>query len=193
MTGSMAAGKSTAARRLRERGAFVLDADEIARELVAPGSKALARVRERFGDQVMNPDGTLDRAALAGIVFRDKRALHDLNGIIHPLVIARMEKRANEYEAAHEDPVIVFDAALLIEAGMHEAMDAVWLITAGRDTLLQRARLRDQMPYEAAKRRICAQLDEEKKRAYATAVIDNSGTEEELIERIDALYDALGR
>ena len=130
LTGSIAAGKSTVSKHLCELGAHVLDADLIAREIVEPGTKGLSMLRDAFGEEVITPNGALDRAAMAARVFGDPAALKTLNAITHPLVVARMAELSDLWEAQHPTDVIVWDMALLIECGAWERMDAVWLITA---------------------------------------------------------------
>ncbi|MCC7493820.1 MAG: dephospho-CoA kinase [Fimbriimonadaceae bacterium] len=176
LTGPIAGGKSTVARWLARQGAAVIDCDQLARDVVAPQSALLAAVLARFGAHLQLPDGSLDRAALAGLVFGDAAALADLEALIHPAVTARLEGLLASCPA----PVVVIEAVKLVEAGYHRRCHEVWLVTAPAP--LRAARLeqtRGLAPAEAA-RRIAAQGDFAAARAVATRVIVNDGSPEAL-------------
>ena len=123
LTGGIASGKSTVSAMLAERGAEVIDADHIARQVVMPGTPAWCKIREHFGPGVLHPDGQIDRQALADIVFADKAKLALLNEITHPAIFARIADRLEAHQ--HQDVVVILDAALLIEAGLAEGVDVV--------------------------------------------------------------------
>ena len=175
LTGPIGCGKSTVAEWLEELGAETIDADEVAREATAPGQPATGAVIERFGDAVRAPDGGLDRPALARIVFSDPAALRDLEAIVHPAVRERIlaELAADEADAA---PAIVIEAIKLLEGGLAEMCDEIWLVTCEpgeqRDRLLGRG-----ATAEDAERRIAAQGDiASRVAAVATRIIDTSGS-----------------
>jgi len=174
ITGPIGCGKSTVAGWLAARGAFVVDADAVARAVVEPGEPALARVVERFGDAVRAPDGTLDRAALARIVFADPGALGDLEAIVHPAVRPRVLAAIEAAETVGA-PAVVIEAIKLVESGLAALCDETWLVTCTPDE--QRARLagRGVAPDDAA-RRIAAQGDMAALLAPAvTRTLDTSG------------------
>jgi dephospho-CoA kinase len=174
ITGPIGCGKSTVAGWLAARGAFVVDADAVARAVVEPGEPALARVVERFGDAVRAPDGTLDRAALARIVFADPVALGDLEAIVHPAVRPRVLAAIEAAETVGA-PAVVIEAIKLVESGLAALCDETWLVTCSPDE--QRARLagRGVDPEDAA-RRIAAQGDMATLLApVVTRTLDTSG------------------
>jgi dephospho-CoA kinase len=174
ITGPIGCGKSTVASWLAEAGAVVVDADAVARAVTEPGEPALDAVVARFGDRVRRADGTLDRAALGHIVFDDPAALRDLEAIIHPAVRPRIEEAVAEAEAAGV-PAVVIEAIKLVEGGLAEECDEVWLVVC--DPAAQRERLAARgFPDEAAEQRIQAQGDlADRLRPAATRVVDTSG------------------
>ena len=190
LTGGIGSGKSTVSRLLAERGAVVVDADLVAREVVEPGTPGLARVVEEFGEQVLRPDGTLDRAALGSRVFSDPAALARLNAIVHPLVGERTGQLL-EQARAEGAQVVLHDVALLVENGLASMYDAVVVVAATPETQLDRlVRLRGMTP-EEARQRIAAQAPLEDKLAVATHVVRNDGPPEELAGQVEELWGAL--
>ncbi|RJL24735.1 dephospho-CoA kinase [Bailinhaonella thermotolerans] len=191
LTGGIGSGKSEVSRRLSEAGAIVIDADKIAREVVEPGTPGLARVVEEFGEEVLRPDGGLDRERLGSIVFADRDRLAALNAIVHPLVGERV---AELQEAAPPDSVLVYDVPLLVENGLAAMYDVVVVVDASEPTRLDRlVRLRG-MTEADAKARIAAQADRETRLAAADVVIDNDGPLEDLDRQVAALWrDLRGR
>lgn len=191
VTGGIGAGKSTVARALAERGAAVIDADGIAREVVAPGEVALARIAERFGSGVIAADGSLDRAALATIVFADDRDRRDLEDITHPAIHRRIEERLRALRATPAPPpVAVLDHPLLIETGWHRAVDLVVVVEADEDVRLRRLVERG-LDEADARARIGAQASDEQRRAHADVVIRNDAGREVLARRVDRLWERL--
>jgi dephospho-CoA kinase len=188
LTGGVASGKSTVSAMLAERGAVVIDADLLAREVVAPGTDGLAEVVAAFGEQVLGPDGSLDRPALGAVVFADEAKRRTLEAIIHP----RVRARAAEVEAAApEGAVVVHDIPLLTETGQAASFDAVVVVDVPVDTQVDRmVSLRGMSP-DDARARVAAQADREERRAIATFVVDNTGTLEELRARVDEVYEQL--
>lgn len=183
LSGGIGSGKSTVARALARRGAVVIDADAIAREVVEPGQAGLAAVVERFGPGVLDADGRLDRPALAALVFADDAALADLNGIVHPLVAAETARRIT---AAPPDAVVVLDVPLLVEAA-RSGYDVVVIVEAPEDVRVERLVGRGMAP-DDARRRMSAQASDEDRRKVADVVIDNSGSEADLEAQVDALW-----
>jgi dephospho-CoA kinase len=188
LTGGIGSGKSTAAARFAELGATVIDSDQLAREVLAPGTPGLAEVLRRFGADLLTGDGSLDRARLAAVVFADPVALADLNAIVHPLVAQRT---AELTAAAGPDAVVVHDVPLLVENRLAANYDAVVVVEAPLPQRLSRLRARG-LDAEAARSRIAAQASDEQRRAVATAVLDNSGSVAELHAQVDELWALLG-
>src|SRR5690606_29912622 len=190
LTGGIGAGKSEVSRLLVERGAVLIDADRIAREVVAPGTPGLAAVVETFGEEVLAEDGSLDRARLGSIVFADQEKLAALNSIVHPLVGARSKELS---DAAPEDAVVVHDVPLLTENGLAPLYDLVVVVDASPGTQLDRlVRLRG-VTEEDARARMAAQATREQRRAVADIVIDNDVPLDELTRRVDEVWAELVR
>ncbi len=190
LTGGIGAGKSEVSRLLVACGAVLIDADRIAREVVAPGTPGLAAVVEAFGEQVLARDGSLDRPKLGSIVFADAARLATLNSIVHPLVGARSRELE---EAAAEDAVVVHDVPLLTENGLAPLYDLVIVVDATRETQLDRlVRLRG-ITEEDAHARMAAQATREQRREIADVVIDNDVPLEELERRVKEVWAELAR
>lgn len=190
LTGNIASGKSTVARLLKDHGADLIDADILAREAVLPGTPALERIARRWGNEMLNPDGTLDRAALRQRVFSDHDELEALNAIVHPEVQRLREEQLAEARERGEQ-IVVCDIPLLFERGLADEFDTVVLVDAPRPLRLERL-VRDRSLHEAeAMQMIAAQMPAELKRARADHVIENAGTLAELEERVNELWTAL--
>ena len=174
------------ARSLARRGAIVIDADAIAREVVEPGRPGLAAVVGRFGQAVLDADGRLNRPALAAVVFEDAAARADLNAIVHPLVAAETLRRQ---AAAPADSVVVLDVPLLVEAAK-SGYDVVVIVEAPESVRLERLVGRG-MGVDDARRRMAAQASDEDRRKVADVVLDNSGSEDDLEAQIDSLWAQL--
>lgn len=190
LTGNIAAGKSAVAARLAELGALIIDADILAREAVEPGRPALAAIVGRWGNDVLRPDGSLDRAALRRIVFSDPAERAALDAIVHPAV-DRLRIAAIETARRRGETLVICDIPLLFEAGLEHKVDIVVLVDAPVE--LRRARLINDrtLPPEEADAMIAAQLPSAEKRARADQIIDNDGTLEQLDERVAALWQSL--
>jgi dephospho-CoA kinase len=187
LTGGIASGKSTVANELARRGAVIIDADELAREVVEPGTPGLAAIVRRFGDGVL-AGGQLDRAALARIVFADPQARRDLEGIIHPAV----RRRAAELEAAvPHTSVIVHVIPLLVETGQESDFDLCVVVDVDYQTQLERLMARGPMSREEAESRIAAQATREQRLAAADVVVHNVGTTNDLRMQLDNLWSHL--
>jgi dephospho-CoA kinase len=184
LTGGIGSGKSTVSALLAERGAVIVDADVLAREVVAAGTPGLAAVAEAFGRGVLGPDGSLDRPALAAVVFADPEARRRLDGIVHPLVRARAAELA---AAAPQDAVVVHDVPLLVETGQAGAYDLVVVVAADAETRVARL-VRRGLTEDDARARIAAQATDEQRRAVADVVLDNSGTPDELAAQVDRFW-----
>lgn len=190
LTGNIASGKSSAARRLRTLGARVIDADQLAREAVAPGTPALEAIVARFGDEVLGADGSLNRGALRTRVFGHPEALAALNAIVHPEVGRLRAARARAAEADGVT-VLVDEIPLLFEAGLADQFDAIVFVDAPEP--MRRARLmRDRgLPESDARAMMTAQADVAPKRAQATWVVENDGSREALDSQVDAIWQAM--
>jgi dephospho-CoA kinase len=188
LTGGIATGKSTVAGMLIERGAAVVDADQLAREVVEPGRPALQAVVQRFGESVLHDDGSLDRAKLGAIVFRDDSARRDLERITHPRITDLMQQRiASAF--AHDAPVVVVDIPLLFERGRDDMFEGVLVVWAPVAVQLQRMHDRDSLDKEEALRRLAAQMPIDDKRDRATWIVDNSGTLDDTRRQVNAWWD----
>lgn len=175
LTGGIASGKSVASRVLSALGVGIVDADQIAREVVAPGSEGLAAVVQAFGSEVLTANGALDREKVAARVFREPDARKILQAITHPRIAVRSAERLAEL-AATATPYVVYDAPLLVEVGAHKGLDALIVIAADRATQIARAVARDGMTADEAERRIAAQLPLADKVAVADYVVNNEGS-----------------
>lgn len=183
LTGGIGSGKSTVASLLAERGAHVLDADAIAREVVAPGTPGHASVLARFGDDVLAPDGTLDRRALADIVFDDPAARADLNAIVHPAVAAEIDRRL---AALPDDAVVVIEVPLLVEAGW--TADLVVVVDVPKEVALRRLVDGRGMDEADVRRRMGAQASRKERLARADVILDNRGSLDDLRRQVDRLW-----
>lgn len=190
LTGGLASGKSTVAARFRARGVPVIDADQIAREVVEPGSEGLARVVEAFGAEVLAPDGSLDRPRLGDLVFAAPERRRDLNAILHPRIAARSRERIAALDAAGE-PLACYEAALLVENHLSDAFRPLVVVAVPLDVQIARARVRDGSTEEQARARVAAQLPLATKIAAADYVIDNAGDLEATERRADEVLAAI--
>ena len=192
LTGNIASGKSTVAARFASLGAHIIDADLLAREVVEPGTPALAEIVERWGRDILAPGGRLNRAALGRIVFADRSEREALNAIVHPRVEALRRQRVADARA-RGDRVIICDIPLLFEKGLDGAFDAVILVDASRST--RRARLMElrALSADAADQMIEAQMSAEQKRDGADYIIENNGTPAALGIRVDDVWQSLIR
>ena len=192
LTGGIGSGKSTVAAMLAGRGAVVVDADRLARAVVAPGTPGFAAVVDRFGPGVVAEDGSLDRAALADVVFGDPSALADLNGIVHPAVRAAIDARLVELRAAGED-VVVLEIPLLVESGRTYGASAVIVVDLPEEIAVRRLVEGRGMEEADARRRMAAQIARANRLAAADVVIDNSGSPADLERQVDDVWAGLLR
>ncbi|MBS3908803.1 MAG: dephospho-CoA kinase [Actinobacteria bacterium] len=191
VTGPIASGKSAVTALLKEKGADVIDADEIAREVVEPGRPAWTDIVEHFGESVLRPDQSIDRPELGRIVFGDAEQREALNEIVHPRVIDEVDSRLRELEAINRpDAVVVIDAPLLIEVGMDKRCAHTVVVTADEDIRLERL-LKKGLSREEAESRVGAQRGKDALEKFADVVVANNGTLDELKEQTEALWKVI--
>lgn len=188
LTGGIASGKTTISNRLRELGAVVIDADEIARQVVEPGKPALLKIAKRFGEQVIAADSTLDRKALADIVFNDDEALKALNDITHPEIRKVTESIISEVSAEEPDTIFVHDIPLLAENRSNYDYDFIWVADSPAEVRLERLMEDRGMTAEEAQARIDAQVSDEERRMIADVVIDTTRSIPETLDQVDELF-----
>lgn len=174
LTGSIAVGKSYVASVLAELGCHVLDADQTAREVVLPGSPGLAAVAEAFGQEVLNPDGTLNRKRLGEVIFADEEKRQRLNHILHPFIIARQDEIMRNWEHDDPDGIGIIDAALMIESGGYRRFDKLIVVHCRPEVQLERLMLRNNLSRAEAQARIDSQMSQAEKQKYADFLIDTS-------------------
>ena len=174
LTGSIGVGKSFVASVFVELGCHVLDADHTAREVVLPGTSGLHAITQEFGEEVLNPDGTLDRKRLGALVFADENRRQRLNHILHPFIIARQDEILREWELADPNGIGIVDAALMIESGGYKRFDKLIVVHCRPEVQLERLMLRDQLSRDEAERRIASQMPQEEKQKFADYLIDTS-------------------
>src|SRR4026207_448267 len=174
LTGSIGVGKSFVASVFVELGCHVLDADQTAREVVTPGTPGLKALTEAFGEEILNPDGTLNRKQLGAVVFNDDRQRQRLNHILHPFIIERQDEGMNAWEAEEPDGVGIIDAALMIESGGYKRFDKLIVVHCRPEVQLERLMLRDKLSRDEAERRINSQMSQEEKQRFADYLIDTS-------------------
>jgi len=189
LTGNIGTGKSTVARLFAERGVPVIDADQVAREVVAPGTPGLAEVVARF-PAVLTASGELDRKALADRVFADAQERAALNAILHPRIGAEVRARLDRL-AARGAPIAIYEAALIVENGLHHGLDGLIVVNAPVEEQIRRLRARDGMTEEEARARIRAQLPAQEKVKAADFVIENTGATELLRAQVARVADTL--
>ena len=189
LTGGIGTGKSTASEYLRKQGFSIIDADRISREIVGPGTLLLKELEKNFGSGIIKDDGTLDRKALAAIVFSDKEKKSRLDGLMHGHILDEIERKISESQSGEGRGIIV-DAPLLFETGLEKKCDQVWLITADETLRILRVCERDGMDPEEVRARIQNQMADEEKKERAHRIVDNSGSKEALLAQLAELIEA---
>ena len=189
LTGGIASGKSTVAKMLEEKGAYLLDADRLAREVVEPDQPAWQEIVNWLGQSILLPDRSIDRSKLAELVFSNQQMLERLNCIVHPRVGTRLVALSKIIREKDPDAVLIYDIPLLIEADMQSLVDLVLLVYVPRKTQIDRLQQRDNLSRAAAEIRLQNQMDIEDKKKYADAVIDNSGSLTETSCQADQFWD----
>lgn len=192
LTGGIATGKSSVSAWLVQHGAALVDADLIAREVMMPGHPVLQQVRERFGEEMLNEDGTLNRKRLGEHIFTHPEERVALEGITHPAIRSLIHSRVAELEAADPQRLVVADIPLLLEARDAYRFDEIMVVYVPRDIQLQRLMTRDDLTEEQAARRLAAQMDIEEKKRIADIVIDNSGTPEQTGQQLQQFWRSKG-
>ena len=191
LTGSIAAGKSFVASVFEELGCHVLDADQTAREVVMPGTPGLKALTEAFGEEILNPDGTLNRKQLGALVFADESQRQRLNHILHPFIIARQDEILSEWEKDDPQGIGIVDAALMIESGGYRRFDKLIVVHCRPEAQLERLMLRDKLSRDEAQRRIDSQMPQEEKQKFADYLIDTSDGFELTREQTINVYDLM--
>jgi len=191
LTGSIGTGKSTVSNILKKAGVPVIDADELSKRVVAPGQPALEEIRKRFGSTVMDVDGGLDREALAEVVFKDPKALADLNAIVHPRVSEESLSEFNRLIESSPMGFVVYDVPLLYETGMETQFDLVAVVHTAASHQLDRIMSRATLSEPQARARIAAQLDIDEKARRGDWVIDNNGSIEALEGEVNSFVGAI--
>ncbi|HEU5237226.1 MAG TPA: dephospho-CoA kinase [Pyrinomonadaceae bacterium] len=193
LTGSIAVGKSYVLGVLAELGCHVIDADEIAREVVEPGTKGLELIRNAFGDEMLGAEGRLDRSKLGAMVFVDEGKRTQLNALLHPLIIAAQDERISELQEADPNGIVVIDAALMIESGGYRRLDKLIVVYCRPEIQLERLMSRNGLSREAAEQRINSQMPQEEKKKYADFLIDTSGDFANTRAQVEAVFKELRR
>ncbi|MEW6731564.1 MAG: dephospho-CoA kinase [Acidobacteriota bacterium] len=193
LTGGIAVGKSYITRVLAELGCHVFDADQIARDVVAPGTTGYQQVINEFGSEIVASDGQLDRAKLGQIVFHDEIKRQRLNEILHPIIIAEQNRRMVEVAAREPQAIVVVDAALMIESGSYKRFDKLIVAYCDRETQIKRLMQRNQLTYKEAEARVASQMPSEEKRRYADFAIDTSADFEQTRQDVINVYQQLRR
>ena len=188
LTGGIASGKSFIAEEFARLGAVIIDSDVLAHEVVAPGTPGLAAIAQRFGTHLLQPDGSLNRAALGTIVFADDEARADLNAIVHPLVRARATHLEGQ---APEGAVVIQVVPLLVETGLDKGFDTIIVVDVPVEVQEHRLRVRNALSADEAQARIRAQAKRTDRLAVATHVIDNSGSQRDSIKQVVEVWGAI--
>jgi len=191
LTGSIAVGKSFVTSVFAELGCHVLDADQTAREVVMPGAAGLQAVVQEFGEEVLAPDGTLDRARMASIVFADEEKRQRLNFILHPFIIVRQDEILREWEREDPNGIGIVDAALMIESGGYKRFDKLIVVHCRPEVQLERLLQRSNLTLTEAQQRIASQMPQEEKQRYADYLIDTSDGFEPTKQRTIEVYREL--
>lgn len=187
LTGSIATGKSTVVEWFKTKHVPVIDADQIAREIVEPGKPILMRLKETFGEAIIQTDGSLDRALLGQMIFNDDTLRQKLDDLMHPAIVKEMVARRDKYLNQNE-PLIILDIPLLFEGGLTDLVDRIMVVYTTEPVQLERLMKRNKLSKQEATQRIKTQWSIEKKKALATDVIDNNGSIEKTYQQCDALY-----
>ena len=187
LTGSIASGKSTVSRILAKCGAPIVDADLIARAVAKRGEMGWRKIVDAFGKGVLQEDGELDRARVGEMIFRDATKRAELDGIMHPIILERMETEIATYKK-HGEQIVVLDVPLLLELGWQDKVSVIWLVAVSRDTQKRRLMERNNLTEDQASVRIASQMSIEEKRRYADVIINNDGTLEETEQTVRARW-----
>lgn len=187
LTGGIGSGKTTVTNFLKKKGYQVIDADEIAREIVEPGTQVLSELVSHFGEAILLFDGSLNRQKLAELAFKNSAQKEVLDRITHGAIMETISEQIKSIQLQQKPKLIFVDAALLIETGLYKKMDEVWLITAQEDLRIHRVMDRDHLDADRVRKRILVQMSDEEKKGYATRIINNSDTKNKLYEKIEMI------
>lgn len=193
LTGGIGSGKSTVSQLLSELGAFVIDADKVGHEIYLPGKEAWKQVTAAFGQDILAPDQTIDRKKLGAIVFSGEEHRKKLNSIVHPLMFKDIDRRIKEQRAAGFTQPIVVEAAILIEANWLPLADEVWLVVTNKNAVIDRVASQRGMSAKDTEARIASQLSDAERRRYATLVIENGGSLEDLRQKVQTAWKHVTR
>jgi dephospho-CoA kinase len=191
LTGSIAVGKSHVLSIFRELGCHTIDADQIAREVVTPDSEGLKLVVENFGNEVLQPDGSLDRQKLGAIVFADEAKRRQLSSLLHPLIIAAQDEQIRQIEQSDPKGIVIIDAALMIESGGYQRMEKLIVVYCEPGIQLQRLMHRDGLSRDAAESRIAAQMPQNEKKTFADFLINTCGDHSQTRAQVENVYGEL--
>lgn len=189
LTGGIASGKSTVSHKLRSLGAYVIDADLLAREVVKKGQPAWQKLVDYFGKEILLSSGEINRKLLGDIIFHDSQARQYLNQVTHPAILSKAAEEIRKGKEEGKAPLIVFDAALLIESKAYKLVDKIWLVYCRRETQLKRLMARDKLTYEQALARISAQMPMEEKLRFAHEVINTEESLQKTMEQVEKLWE----
>ncbi len=181
--GHIASGKSLVCQILAELGAVIIDADQIARQVVEPNSEGASLIKANFGEKYFDTKGQLLRKELGALIFKDQQARHKLNQILHPLIRAKAQKQISEYQQQNKE-LIVYEAALLLDSNHHDIVDQIWLIKAAPELIYQRLSQRDKLSLEQAKARLASQKTSPNKDFLADIIIINDGDYQDLQSKV---------
>lgn len=196
LTGNIGSGKSTVSRYLQSIGAIIIDADQVARDIVQPDTPALAEIARFFGPDILDDAGALNRQAMGTLVFTNPEALATLNKITHPRIVEAIKTEKRVYydlPPAQRPKLLVIDAPLLVEVGLDKAVDEVWAVHVEPQQQIERLIHRDGMSEKEARRRVAAQMPQEEKLKYAHRRIDNSGAPAQTIEQVTCFLADLNK
>ena len=191
LTGGIGSGKSTVSQLLSELGAFVVDADKVGHEIYLPGKEAWKQVTAAFGQDILAPDQTIDRKKLGAIVFGSDDARKRLNSIVHPLMFTDIDRRIKEKRAEGFTQPIVIEAAILIEANWFPLTDEVWLVVTNKNAVIDRVTAQRGMSAKDTEARIASQLSDAERRKYATLVIENDGSLDDLKQKVQQAWSRI--
>ena len=185
LTGNIASGKSMAASHLKSLGAVLIDADQVAREVVEPQTPTWEKVKNYFGEEYFYPDGTLNRATLGNLVFTDKNELAKLEAITHPAIFAAIERQIAVFKKEGSYPAVVVEGTLLLEGEGAGDFDEIWLVLSSKEKRLQRLMARNQLTRLEAERRIQSQMPAEEKAKYADLILYNNDGQEAFLQEVE--------
>ena len=188
ITGTTGSGKSTVSRIMQNLGAYIIDADVVAKTVLAPSSPIVPLIRKAFGDEVMQDDNVIDRRKLSNKVFSDYKELNKLNSITLPYIKNEMLKQANDCFKKDNNKLVVFDAPLLFEAGLNEGLDDIWLVTAADEMKRNRIMERDNLTADEAIQRINSRKSDDEMKKLSTVIIENNGSYDELLKKVTDIF-----